>query len=122
MTGEQREHEGLWDLRLFVSDHTPRSAAAFTNLKRMCDEHLAGNYRIEVIDVFEHPQCAREEQIVAIPTVERRSPAAHAQGRRRFIQYREDLARPANGKGLGLRSWVLGLHTSPKPQAPSPKT
>lgn len=74
MNGEQQEHEGLWDLRLFVSDQTPRSAAAFANLKRMCEEHLAGHYRIEVIDLLEQPQIAKEEQIVAIPTVVRRSP------------------------------------------------
>jgi circadian clock protein KaiB len=73
MTGEQ-EHEGLWDLRLFVSNHTPKSVAAFANLKRICEEHLRGHYRIEVIDLLEQPQLAREEQIVAIPTVVRRSP------------------------------------------------
>jgi circadian clock protein KaiB len=74
MIGEQQEHEGLWDLRLFVSDHTPKSAVAFANLKRMCEEHLAGKYRIEVIDLCKQPQLAKEEQIVAIPTVVRRSP------------------------------------------------
>jgi circadian clock protein KaiB len=74
MTGEQQEREGPWDLRLYVSNHTPRSVAAFTNLKRMCEEHLPGNYRIEVIDLLEQPQLAREDQIVAIPTVVRRSP------------------------------------------------
>ena len=74
MTGEHQDHEGLWDLRLFVFNHTPRSMAAFSNLKRMCEEHLAGNYRIEVIDLLEQPQLAKEEQIVAIPTVVRRTP------------------------------------------------
>ena len=74
MTSEQRQQEGLWDLRLYVSDHTPKSAAAFANLKRICEEHLAGNYRIEVIDLCQQPQLAQEEQIVAIPTVVRRSP------------------------------------------------
>jgi circadian clock protein KaiB len=74
MSGEQRELEGTWDLRLFVSNHAPRSVAAFANLKRMCEEHLAGRYRIEVIDLIEQPQLAKEEQIVAIPTVVRRCP------------------------------------------------
>jgi circadian clock protein KaiB len=74
MTDESQEHKGLWDLRLFVSNHTPKSMAAFENLKRICEEHLAGNYRIEVIDLLEQPQLAKEEQIVAIPTVLRRSP------------------------------------------------
>ena len=74
MTGELQEHEGLWDLRLSVSDHTPKSMAAFENLKRMCEEHLRGHYRIEVIDLLVQPQLARENQIVAIPTVVRRRP------------------------------------------------
>jgi circadian clock protein KaiB len=74
MIGKLQEHEGLWDLRLFVSNHTPRSVAAFSNLKRMCEEHHAGNYRIEVVDLLEQPQMAKENQIVAIPTVVRRSP------------------------------------------------
>ena len=74
MTGEQLEHEGLWDLRLYVSNHTPRSVAAYENLKRMCEQHHAGHYRIEVIDLLVQPQLARENQIVAIPTVVRRSP------------------------------------------------
>jgi len=74
MIGDQQEDEGRWDLRLFVSNHTPRSMAAFANLKRICEEHLAGHYRIEVIDLLKQPQLAKEEQIVAIPTVVRRSP------------------------------------------------
>jgi circadian clock protein KaiB len=74
MIGEPQEHAVLWDLRLYVSNHTPRSVAAFSNLKRMCEEHLAGHYRIEVIDLMERPELARENQIVAIPTAVRRSP------------------------------------------------
>jgi circadian clock protein KaiB len=68
------EQEELWDLRLFVSNHTPKSVTAFSNLKRMCEENLAGRYHIEVIDLLEQPQLAKVEQIVAIPTVVRRSP------------------------------------------------
>jgi circadian clock protein KaiB len=74
MIGTQQEHQTLWDLQLFVSNHTPQSVAALANLKRICEEHLAGNYRIEVIDLLEQPQRARENAIVAIPTVVRRSP------------------------------------------------
>jgi len=74
MIGEQQEHDELWDLLLYVSNHTPRSVAAFANLKRMCEEQHPGNYRIEVIDLLEQPQLAKEAQIVAIPTVVRRSP------------------------------------------------
>ena len=63
-----------WELRLYVAGKTPRSVAALSNLKRICEDHLAGKYSIEVIDLLERPQLARGEQIVAIPTLERRLP------------------------------------------------
>ena len=72
MTGEQ--HAEKWELRLYVAGTTARSTAALANLKRICEEHLAGKYTIEVIDLLERPQLARGEQIVAIPTLERRLP------------------------------------------------
>lgn len=63
-----------WDLRLYVAGQTPRSIAAFANLKRLCEEHLAGRYNIEVIDLLKHPQLAAGDQIVAIPTLVRKLP------------------------------------------------
>ena len=63
-----------WDLRLYVAGQTPRSVAAFANLKRLCEEHLAGRYNIEVIDLIEHPQLAAGDQILAIPTLVRKLP------------------------------------------------
>jgi circadian clock protein KaiB len=63
-----------WQLRLYVAGQTPRSVAALNNLRQICEEHLAGKYSIEVIDLLERPQLARGEQIVAIPTLERRLP------------------------------------------------
>jgi circadian clock protein KaiB len=63
-----------WDLRLYVAGQTPRSVAAFANLKRLCEEHLAGRYNIEVIDLMKHPQLAAGDQIVAIPTLVRKLP------------------------------------------------
>lgn len=66
---------GFWDLRLYVAGQTPRSLAALENLKRICDEHLAGKHRIEVIDLMANPQLARADQILAIPTLVRRLPA-----------------------------------------------
>jgi circadian clock protein KaiB len=63
-----------WILRLYVAGQTPKSLAAFANLKRICEEHLAGRYRIEVIDLLEHPQLARGDQIFAVPTLVRRLP------------------------------------------------
>ena len=63
-----------WDLRLYIAGQTPRSLAAFANLKQLCESHLAGQYRIEVIDLVKNPQLARGDQIVAIPTLVRRLP------------------------------------------------
>ena len=67
--------EELWDLCLYVTNRTPRSVNAMTNLKRICEEHLAGHYRIEVVDLLKQPERAISDQIVAIPTVLRKLPA-----------------------------------------------
>ena len=64
----------VWKLRLYVAGQTPKSIRAFANLKALCEEHLKGSYRIEVIDLLEHPQLARGDQIVAIPTLVRKLP------------------------------------------------
>ncbi|HEX4144678.1 MAG TPA: circadian clock KaiB family protein [Pirellulales bacterium] len=63
-----------WDLRLYVAGQTPKSIAAFSNLKRVCEEYLAGKYNIEVIDLIKTPQLAQGDQIVAIPTLVRKLP------------------------------------------------
>ena len=63
-----------WELRLYVAGKSPKSVAAFANLKRLCDEHLAGRYRIEVVDLLQYPQLAAGDQIVAIPTLIRKLP------------------------------------------------
>jgi circadian clock protein KaiB len=63
-----------WILRLYIAGHSARSAAALRNLEAICEEHLAGKYEIEVIDLLEHPQLARGDQIVAVPTLVRRLP------------------------------------------------
>ena len=64
-----------WDLRLYVAGQSPRSLAAIANLKMLCEEHLAGEYQIEVIDLLKTPQLSRDDQILAIPTLVRRLPA-----------------------------------------------
>jgi circadian clock protein KaiB len=61
-------------LRLYIAGSTPRSIAAFNNLKKICEEHLAGRYRIEVIDLVQNPQLAAGDQILAVPTLVRRLP------------------------------------------------
>jgi circadian clock protein KaiB len=64
----------VWELRLYVAGTTPKSVKAFANLKQICEEHLAGQYRIEVIDLVENPRLAQQDQIVAIPTLVRKLP------------------------------------------------
>src|SRR5262245_41525096 len=63
-----------WELRLYVAGQTPKSVAAFANLKRVCEEHLRGRYEIEVIDLLRNPKLAAGDQIVAIPTLVRKLP------------------------------------------------
>ncbi len=64
----------LWELRLYVAGQTPRSITAFANLKRICEEHLAGKYKIEIVDLVRNPTLARGDQILAIPTLVRKLP------------------------------------------------
>lgn len=76
-TGEQDSaavDDGHYNLRLYVAGQTPKSNAALANLKSICEEHLAGRYRIEVVDLLEHPQLAAGDQILAVPTLVRRLP------------------------------------------------
>jgi circadian clock protein KaiB len=63
-----------YELRLYVAGQTPKSLAAFANLKKICEEHLAGQYHIEVIDLIKKPQLASGDQILAIPTLVRKLP------------------------------------------------
>jgi circadian clock protein KaiB len=63
-----------WDLRLYVAGLTPRAVTALENLKKLCEEHLAGCYSIEVIDLLKNPQLARGDQIIAVPTLVRKLP------------------------------------------------
>jgi circadian clock protein KaiB len=64
----------LWQLRLYVTDETPKSLLAFSNLKKICETHLKGCYSIKVIDLLKQPQLAKGDQILAIPTVVRLLP------------------------------------------------
>src|SRR5215468_6185729 len=61
-------------LRLYIAGQTPKSIKAFANLKRICEEHMPGRYRIEVIDLVQNPQLAAGDQILAVPTLVRRLP------------------------------------------------
>jgi circadian clock protein KaiB len=66
--------EDYFQLRLYVAGQTPKSLEAFANLKKICEDHLQGRYRIEVIDLVENPQLAKGDQILAIPTLVRKLP------------------------------------------------
>jgi circadian clock protein KaiB len=69
-----RRPQDEWILRLYTAGETARSVSALQNLESICEQHLKGRYRIEVVDLLKHPQLARGDQIVAVPTLVRRLP------------------------------------------------
>jgi len=70
----QKVPTAKWQLRLYVAGQTTKSLQAFANLKRICEEHLPGEYHIEIVDLLENPQLAKGDQIFALPTLVRRLP------------------------------------------------
>jgi circadian clock protein KaiB len=64
----------VWELRLYIAGETGKSATAIANLQRICDEHLPGRYRIELVDLLKNPKLARGDEIVALPTLVRKLP------------------------------------------------
>jgi len=70
----QSETGSTWNLRLYIAGQTPKSMRALDNLRRICEEHLAGQYTIEVVDLLVNPKLAKEDQIIAIPTLVRKLP------------------------------------------------
>ena len=90
----------FYDLRLYVAGQTGRSLAALANLKQICKEHLAGRFRIEVIDLLKHPQLARGDQILALPTLVRKLPEPI----RRLVGDLSDIERALVGLDLRPRS------------------
>jgi circadian clock protein KaiB len=73
-SGRSRGPSKIWKLRLYVAGQTPKSLAALSNLKKICESHLRERYSIEVIDLVEQPQLSRGDQILAIPTLVRKLP------------------------------------------------
>jgi len=69
-----RGSDRIWRLRLYVAGKTPRSLTAFSNLKEICENHLKGRYRIEVLDLIDRPHLSKGDQILAIPTLVRKLP------------------------------------------------
>jgi circadian clock protein KaiB len=66
--------DAKWNLRLYTAGQSPKSLAALENLKRVCEQHLAGRYSIEVIDLLKNPRLAKDDEIIAIPTLVRKLP------------------------------------------------
>ena len=95
--------EVQWNFRLYVAGQTPKSITAFTNLKRICEEHLPGRYRIQVIDLTTAPHLAQDDQIVALPTLIRQLP----------VPVRRVIGDLSNAERV-----LIGLDLSPSPQAP----
>jgi circadian clock protein KaiB len=75
MSDSPRAEAERWSLRLYTAGQSPKSLAALDNLKRVCEQHLAGRYSIEVVDLLKNPRLAKDDGIVAIPTLVRRLPA-----------------------------------------------
>ena len=74
-TPQLRRKKKTYELRLYVAGQTPKSIMALANLKKICEEHLSGQYEIEVIDLIKKPQLASGDQILAIPTLVRKLPS-----------------------------------------------
>ncbi len=72
--GNAADGAPMYDLRLYVAGQSPRSVRAVENLRQVCDTHLAGRYRVQVIDLLVNPSLARGDEIVAVPTLVRKLP------------------------------------------------
>jgi circadian clock protein KaiB len=77
MTGAhgQEPDQEVWHLRLYVAGESPKSLRAFSNLKRLCENHMDHPYEIEIVDLLENPKLAKGDEILAVPTLVRRLPA-----------------------------------------------
>ena len=74
LKSKSSQNPDRWNLRLYVAGKTPRCEAAEFNLRRVCEEYLAGRYTIEVVDLLENPTLAQGDQILAVPTLVRKLP------------------------------------------------
>ncbi len=81
-TNREADEERVLHLRLYIADETPRSLNAVANLKKICKEDLSDKCHIEIFDIAKHPESARRDQIVAIPTLLRKTPKSLVQSKR----------------------------------------
>ena len=93
---QQDNRRAEYILRLYVTGSGPRSLKAISNLKRVCEEHLHDDYDLQVIDIYKNPDAAREEQIIAAPTLIKRLPAPL----RRFVGDLSNTQKLLNGLGI----------------------
>lgn len=101
-----RQKPGFYTMRLYVTGATPRSSRAIANLRKICDEYLAGRYKLEIVDVYQQPELAREGQIIAAPTLVKSFPRPL----RRFIG---DMSNTANLLA-GLEIRLISTKTPPE--------
>ena len=92
-----------WELRLYVANWEPESAEAWMNLKKVCERYLPGLYKIELVDLLKNPKHAREDQILALPTVVRRSPLPE----KRIIGKLSDVERVVTALGIRPKPGTL---------------
>jgi circadian clock protein KaiB len=92
----EASQEERYILGLYVTGMTPRSIEAFASIKAICEEHLQGRYDLEVIDIYQHPQLAQDEQIIAVPTLIKKRPTPL----RRFVGNLSDQERVLLGLDL----------------------
>jgi circadian clock protein KaiB len=102
----------VWTLRLYVAGQTPRCITAFGNLKKICEQHLAGKYTIEIIDLLKDPKLAQGDQILAIPTLVRNLP----QPVRKIIGDLSNTERVLVGLDLRPAAGPVRSDTDPRPQ------
>ena len=98
----------MYDLRLYVAGQSPRSVRALENLRMVCDEHLAGRYRVEVIDLLVNPALARGDEIIAVPTLVRKLPEPI----RKIIGDLSDTERCSSGSSCA-RGWRRAVTARP---------
>lgn len=102
MTVSHGTDAAAYVLRLFITGQTPRSTLALQNIRRICNEHLAGNYRLEVVDIYQEPTLASDAQIIAAPTLIKMQPEPV----RRIIGDMSDAAKVLSMLGLKPREPV----------------
>lgn len=93
------ESEVLYQLSLFITGASPNSVRAINNIKSICEEYLAGNYELKIIDVYQIPEIAQREQIIAVPTLIKKGPAPE----RRLVGDMSDTAKVLRGLGISFK-------------------